>query len=241
MSAEEMKMSMFYTRVQNRWAKYIPTHYIIWCSWDFVKVNDLDKVVGATLNEDANLNWIHIEIVWDFNIWKPNDAQYEMLNQLIVWIKEKYPDIEIKGHKDFQAKNCPGVNFDWSRVKDVDVVEFSLSRYYSVLPDQRRYYDGRTYEEDFKINCQGDCLTTANWHQLTDWDKYRSVACPKEYELGTKIYLDGIGEVVCNDRGSAIKKNWWVVRLDVRCWIWDNALDNWKNCPTGVRKWYIVK
>ena len=80
------------------------------------------------------------------------------------------------------------------------MIEFSLSRYYSVLPDQKRYYTGRSYEEDFKINCQGNCLVTANGHQLTDADKYKSVACPKEYPLGTKIWLEGIGTVVCNDR-----------------------------------------
>lgn len=63
MSAEEMKMSMFYTWVQNKKFEYIPTHYIVGCSGDFVKVNDMERVVGATLNSDANLNGIHIEIV----------------------------------------------------------------------------------------------------------------------------------------------------------------------------------
>lgn len=239
MSAEEMKMSMFYTWVQNRRFEFIPTHYIVGCSWDFVKVNDMERVVGATLNSDANWNGVHIEIVGDFNKGVPSDAQYEMVNQLIQWILEKHPDMEIKGHKDFQAKNCPWVNFDWSRIKtykEPEYIEFSLSRYYSVLPDQKRYYSDRSYEEDFKINCAGDCLVTANWHQLTDKDKYKSVACPKEYPLGTKIWLDGVGEVVCNDRWGAINWN----RIDMRCWIGDDALDNRKKCPTGVRKWYIV-
>ena len=244
MSAEEMKMSMFYTWVQNKGFEYIPTHYIVGCSWDFVKVNDMERVVGATLNSDANWNGVHIEIVGDFNKWEPNDAQYEMVNQLIQWILEKHPWMEIKWHKDFQAKNCPWVNFDWSRIKtykEPEYIEFSLSRYYSVVPDQKRYYNGRSYGEDFKINCAGDCLVTANGHQLTNNDKYRSVACPKEYPLGTKIWLEWIGEVVCNDRGSAIRTNNWEVRLDMRCWIWDDALDNWSKCPTGVRKWYIVE
>jgi len=91
MSAEEMKMSMFYTWVQNRKFEYIPTHYIVGCSGDFVKVNDMERVVGATLNSDANWNGVHIEIVGDFNKDKPNDAQYEMVNQLIQWILEKHP------------------------------------------------------------------------------------------------------------------------------------------------------
>lgn len=67
----------------------------------------MERVVGATLNSDANWNGVHIEIVGDFNKGVPSDAQYEMVNQLIQWILEKHPGMEIKGHKDFQPKNCP--------------------------------------------------------------------------------------------------------------------------------------
>lgn len=206
MSAEDMKQSMFNTYVANRDFEYIPTHYIVGCDGDWVKVNELDTVVGATLNGEANRNGIHIEIVGDFNTGEPSQAQYDTVNQLIQWILEKYPNMEIKGHGDFQPKNCPGVNFDWDKIvkEPRHYIDFSLSRYYTVLPNQSRYYNGRTYEEDFAINCQGNCNVTANGHVLTDSDMYRSVACPKEYELGTKIYLEGIGEVTCNDRGGAI-------------------------------------
>ena len=51
----------------------------------------MERVVGATLNPEANRNGVHIEIVGDFNIDEPNDAQYEMVNQLIQWILEKHP------------------------------------------------------------------------------------------------------------------------------------------------------
>lgn len=244
MTAEEMKLSMYRTYVQNKWFNYIPTHYIVGCNWDFVKVNELETIVWATLNEEANENWIHIEIVWDFNQGKPNQSQYDMVNQLIQWILEKHPDMEIKGHWDFQAKNCPWKNFDWSQIwwaitskyYEPEMIEFSLSRYYSVMPEQRRYYLNRSYEEDFKINCQWDCLYTSNWHKLTDEDMYKSVACPKEYELWTKFYLEWIWIVTCNDRWWAINWN----RIDMRCWIGDKALDNWSKCPTGTRKWYVL-
>ena len=250
-------MSMFYTRVQNRWFELIPTHYIVWCNGDFVKVNELENIVWATLNPEANINGIHIEIVWDFNIWEPNEEQYKMVNQLIYRIKEKYPDIEVKWHKDFQAKNCPWKNFDWSKInwqnqnqvsnfqekesqKNQEKITFKLSRYYTVVPNQKRYYQGRTYEEDFKINCAWDCNVTANWHVLTNDDRAKSVACPKEYELWTKFYLEWIWEVVCNDRWWAIVKLWDTIRLDMWCWIWDNALDNRSSCPTWERVGYII-
>lgn len=238
MTAEEMKLSMERTWINNRWSSHVPAHYIVWSDGWFKKVNDLDKVVWATQNADANLNGIHIEIVWDFNKTEPTEEQYSMVWQLIEWITEKHPWIEVKLHRDFQPHTCPWKLFDVGKVVTTKklIWEFSLSRYYSVMPNQKRYYNGRTYEEDFKINCQWDCLYTANWHKLTDDDMYKSVACPKEYPLWTKIYLEWIGEVICNDRGWAINGN----RLDMWCWIGDKALDNWSTCPTGTRRGYVL-
>lgn len=254
MTAEEMKMSMFYTYVQNKWFTYIPTHYIVGCNGDFVKVNELDTIVGATLNEEANVNGIHIEIVWDFNKWVPNDSQYTMVNQLITRILEKYPDAEIKWHGDFQNKNCPWVNFDWNRIKwkitskyytpkEKKEITFSLSRYYTVVPNQKRYYNGRTYEEDFKVNCAWDCNVTADGHVLQNSDVWKVVACPKEYKLWTKFYLEWIGVVACHDRGWAIQKQWEVIRLDLWMWLWDIWLDNIYNNKYrwGEYKGYLIE
>lgn len=39
----------------------------------------------------------------------------------------------------------------------------------------------------------------------------RTIACPKQYPFGTKMYIEGFGERVCEDRGGAIKGN----KLDV--------------------------
>ena len=35
----------------------------------------------------------------------------------------------------------------------------------------------------------------------------RTLACPKNYKFGTKIYIEGMGEYTCEDRGGAIKGN----------------------------------
>jgi 3D (Asp-Asp-Asp) domain-containing protein len=34
-----------------------------------------------------------------------------------------------------------------------------------------------------------------------------TLACPKQYQMGTKIEIDGMGTYVCEDRGGAIKAN----------------------------------
>lgn len=35
----------------------------------------------------------------------------------------------------------------------------------------------------------------------------RTLACPKNYAFGTKVYIEGMGEYTCEDRGGAIKGN----------------------------------
>lgn len=35
----------------------------------------------------------------------------------------------------------------------------------------------------------------------------RTLACPKNYKFGTKVYIEGMGEYTCEDRGGAIKGN----------------------------------
>jgi 3D (Asp-Asp-Asp) domain-containing protein len=45
---------------------------------------------------------------------------------------------------------------------------------------------------------------TASGAQVTP---NRTLACPKGYAFGTKIYIEGMGEYTCEDRGGAIKGN----------------------------------
>lgn len=238
MTAEEMKLSMERTWINNRWNNHIPTHYIVWSDWWFIKVNDTDKIVWATQNYDANVNWIHIEIVGNFNNTEPTNEQYVMTRQLIEWITEKHPWIEVRLHRDFQPHTCPWKLFDVNKVVTTKklIWEFSLSRYYSVIEWQTRYYNGKSYEDDFRMNCHWDCLSTANGTKLTNEMKYKTVACPPEIWLWTELYVEWVGIVKCNDRWSAIQNK----RLDMWCGIGDDALNNWSKCPTGKRNVYLV-
>jgi hypothetical protein len=116
MSASEMELSMRRTRINNKWNKYIPTHVIIWCSGDIAYPNTLDKIVWATQNVYANINWIHIEVVGNFNVSKPSEKQYDVLRKIISDITVQHPDIEIKWHKDFQPHTCPWINFNFGEL-----------------------------------------------------------------------------------------------------------------------------
>ena len=247
-----------------RYWEPVPTNYIVDASWTVLNPVPITEPAGwfstkngwLTLDDAIKLNWqsIHIEVV---GTWTDTEnqaqlpkAQEDALRNLVAELQAKYPASTVTAHSliDRNKWSCwqalvrtlaeeqkaePKAETKW--------INISLSRYYSVMPNQKRYYNWRSYEEDFKMNCSGNPLVTSNWHQLTDADKYKSVACPKEYPLWTRIYIEWVWEVTCNDRGSAIKTKNWEVRIDMRCWIADDALDNWSKCPTWKRRWYVIK
>ena len=195
--------------------------------------------------------------------------EFEACKKIIEQLKLKYwKDIKILSHGelDLEHTSCPW-NIDMDRIswiKKEEILEpvetkkeevapkkdwlilFSLSRYYSPMQWQKKYYANRTYEADVTMNCwasaiwNNGCLYPASWIEYTNENKNKSVACPKEYPIGTKIERVVGWEsiiVTCEDRWSAIIKN----RLDMYCWIWDWALDNWSTCVTGARYWKVIE
>ena len=46
--------------------------------------------------------------------------------------------------------------------------------------------------------------------------KNHTLACPREYKFGTKIYIEGMGEFVCEDRGGAIKGNHFDIYMETK-------------------------
>lgn len=230
MPISQMKESML-----RRFWTY-PTHYIIAKNGSREKVKEINLRAGGTRNEEYNQQAIQIELIWNFNIVSPSESQYKTLRYLISEIEKKHPWMKIIWHNEASPTACPWKNFDFKKI-EAKSIEFSLSRYYSVQPNQRRYYNWKTYEADFKMNCHWNCLKTANWTKLNNSMRWKTVACPVEYKLWTKIWLDWVWIVTCNDRGWAIKGN----KIDMYCWVGDWALDNRKNCPTGERMWYIVE
>lgn len=87
---------------------------------------------------------------------------------------------------------------------------------------QTRYYAGRTYEQDFYINCQGDCTITSNGHDLKQAKPFTVLACPPDFAFGTQLWIEGVGIATCHDRGGAIKGH----RLDLWAGIGEEGLDN---------------
>ena len=110
---------------------------------------------------------------------------------------------------------------DPNELEKKSIGTWKITRYYTPVKGQKRYFIGN-FSRDFRINCSGDCLVTANGYRLAEQDEYKAVACPPSLKFGTRLHIDGIGEVVCQDRGGAIKGK----RLDVWAGIGDRGLDN---------------
>ena len=116
---------------------------------------------------------------------------------------------------------------------------YSISRYYSPMPGQKSYYLGRTYEKDLEMNTSGDPLVTADGYRLTEKDAHKVVACPQPMKMGTILFIEGIGEVVCHDRGGAIKNK----RIDLWAGIGDEGLNNvykYARVYAGQKNVYII-
>lgn len=60
--------------------------------------------------------------------------------------------------------------------------------------------------DQFPINCMGDPMSTAGGYYVPDWYD-RGLACPSEFPMGTRVTIDGFGELTCIDRGDSIILN----------------------------------
>lgn len=121
----------------------------------------------------------------------------------------------------------------------VELGTYRLSRYYTPDRWQRNYWNWN-YEKEFFMNCQWNCRITANWYYLENKDIAKTVACPPNIKLGTKLLMVYPRwwefEVVCNDRWWAIKGK----RLDLRCGIGQEWYDNiFELDPTPCPSWKV--
>ena len=242
-------------------------HIVIDYSWNAEVVYDMTKNAWSTMNNWINNYALQIELIGNFNEHKPSLAQYKALQDIIALHEENNWEQKIIWHRDASPTACPWKLFDFSLLeKDLSwYVEFELSRYYSPEPNQSKYFSSipwyfsqeyldmfskyeRWHEMDVCMNCWCDldkntpkklydCTTPADWKKLNKDEAMKVVACPKEYPLWTRIYIDWLWEVVCRDRGWAINKN----RVDVRMWYWMDAQNNWEKVIAWKQFWFIIE
>jgi len=67
---------------------------------------------------EANTNGLGICLIGNFEIGKPTEEQINSLVWLIHDIWNRYPGIQVIGHKDVMPTACPGKNFPWEELKE---------------------------------------------------------------------------------------------------------------------------
>lgn len=211
---------------------HIAYHFLIGKDGTVKQNRSLSERTGHTRNQPINLESIAIVLAGNFDIEEPNRGQLIAIRSLVKRLDSIYHFEKIIGHRDASPTACPGKHLDQA-LKDiwrepVKTEVWSITRYYTPVPGQIRYYR-KTYEEDFKVNCSGDCFVTASGYRLKPEDSFKIAACPPEIPFGTKVDIQGIGIVRCEDRGGAIKSK----RLDVWSGVGMPALQRMKEMPGG--------
>lgn len=130
-----------------------------------------------------------------------------------------------------QMKTIPVVKSDY-------LWYYFTTRYYTPVRWQKKYYSW-SYEQDYSKNCMNDCFSTASGHKLVSGDEYKIFACPKDFERGTKLNIEGVGIGICEDRGWSIKNK----RLDIWVGIGDEWIKNLasKRASDTLRRVYIIR
>lgn len=184
---------------------------------------------------------------WEIT-WKYNDIERVLLDyQLSKWI--------ISHDEDhwawyFWAKTMSALEADfWElylNLRDMylsldeistDTRYFQVTAYYSPLPWQQKYTTW-SYAWDLKLNWDWHNTASGNW--MFAW----LLAAPRNYEFGTKIYLEWIwiGEV--GDRGWAIvnagERGHSYDRLDIWVWYGDEWRERARQWGRRDIVWYVV-
>lgn len=97
----------------------------------------------------------------------------------------------------------------------------NVTAYYWPEPDQDYYFKG-SYEADLQMNCWGEheCVNADGRAYLHE-HQYTHGACWPRFPKGTVLDLEGRGEIVCVDRGSAIDNT----DIDIRYGRGQEAVD----------------
>ena len=253
-----------FNRISNRtsdWDTSIVYPFLVKKDGGVVQTRPIDDPTGNTKDQQINLQSVAIAYL---NNWHegPTEKQYESIRLLIQELKKINPKAQIIRHSDIghtSPTSC-AKSFDMSKIsvqepkketpkkekpvdKDIGKIEngkkylwrFYLSRYYSPLPWQPEYKNGKTYEQDRydQFWNDPDILHWADW-PMTDDLAMKVAACPPGIPMWAVLEVQGRWQIKCYDRWSAIQG----LKLDIYCWIGYPWLQRMKNntCRHGDNK-----
>lgn len=132
-----------------------------------------------------------------------------------------------------------------------DLGTWNVTRYYTPLPNQERYYNGwkqnvgackianlyyapyggkyrGSYSAELCMQSDGDPFYTADGTDVRHAEPFTIAACPRRY-LGQILHVAQIGYVRCADTGGAINGK----RLDIWAGIGDQGYEAIQSSPGG--------
>jgi 3D (Asp-Asp-Asp) domain-containing protein len=217
-------------------------HFLIGKDGTVKQNRSLDERTGHTRSQLINLSSIAVALAGDFNRENPTEAQLIALRGLVARLDGIYHFDAIVGHRNVSPTACPGNNLYNLLMKEPyfklsKSETYGISRYYTPVPNQAKYYR-ETYDQDFVVNCQGDCFKTADGTDLHNEEPFSTAACPPNLPFGTRLWISMYGLVTCHDRGGAIKDK----RIDLWAGSGDNGLRNIRETIGGkLTVWFIDK
>lgn len=255
---------------------YVAYHFFIGRDGTLIQTRDLTDRTPHTSNSGVQMESISVVFAGNFNVQHPSQEQMDTFRDLYRHLYKGYDIERLVGHKHTLQTECPGKNLsavlDSMFNPDERLQLFDLSRYYTPVRGQQKYYRD-TYEEDASINCntiyksengltvsaneilkdddgyyyivgghaydvtrEFGCMNTANGTKLDNSMAMKVAACPPNYPFGTKLDIEGYGEVTCVDRGGAIKGN----RIDIWAGIAEDGLRNIAQSTAGIHYGKVV-
>lgn len=145
--------------LQRGWSG-IGYHYVIRKNGEIQRGRP-ERMVGAHAGRNGNWNSIGICVVGHFSQETPTSAQMDALVWLIHDIESRYGELEVIGHKDVMATDCPGQNFPWAELRQMlqgekpEGVKLTINGRPTRVP--LRITNGRT-----------EALLSGHWVQLRD-------------------------------------------------------------------------
>ena len=98
--------------LNNKWMG-IGYHFVIRANGT-VERGRAEDLIGAHAGEKGNPDSIGVCLAGDFTKHPPTEAQLFALVDLIQWLRPKYGNLAVIGHKDVMATACPGYMFPWA-------------------------------------------------------------------------------------------------------------------------------
>lgn len=133
----------------------------------------------------------------------PAEAKETVDTNTKIEIEAKQKDISIKEEKSEEEIKNDKVLAKWKEKQE---------KMWKNLPEEKFTINASAYTAAADECGKSDGITASGLKV----QKKRTLACPPAYPFGAKIKIEGVGTLVCEDRGGAIKGNHFDIYVETK-------------------------